>query len=76
MHLGEKAFKGRLLQDLRKIKHPGCFYHVLRPVYLHFNLGNLDLEVTVSFHTGILHDLVNPESSTINSPELSRMAMF
>lgn len=52
------------------------FYHFLMPVCLLFNLGNLGLEVIVSLHTGILHDLVNSESSTINSPELLGMTMF
>lgn len=38
------------------------FDHFFMPVYLHFNLGNLGLEVTVAFHIGILRDLVNSES--------------
>lgn len=52
------------------------FYHFLRLVFLLFDLGNLGLEVIVSLHTGILHDLVNSESSRINSPELFGMTMF
>lgn len=52
------------------------FYQFLMLVLLLFNLGNLGLEVTVSLHTGILHDLVNSESSRINSPELFGMTAF
>lgn len=52
------------------------FYHFLTPVFLLFNLGNLGLEVIVCLHMGILHDLVNSKSSTINSPELLGMTLF
>ena len=52
------------------------FYHFLMPVFLFLNLGNLGLEVTICLHTGILHDLVNSEGGTINSPELLGMTLF
>lgn len=73
---GETAFKGMFCRIWERSSTQLAPYHFPRPVYLHSNLGNLDLEVMFCLHLGILHDLVNSESRMINSLELSGMTMF
>jgi hypothetical protein len=75
LNLAKNFFKGIFLRIWGKIKWPGSLLSLFHITLPSCNLGNLDLEVIFCLHR-IWHDLVDSESSTINSPELSGMTVF